>query len=120
MAIVGALESAGRVAGGSNLRAASSASGIGRLDHGTEKCADGLFLSANASCLDCVCRRADETALAILWAGSDPLSPGAFGQDDSLHAASGAVLDFMVAEEAHQLEESFPDRSPFLASPWVY
>src|SRR6059058_6531908 len=59
----------------------------------------------------CVCRRADETALAILWAGSDPLSPGAFGQDDSLHAASGAVLDFMVAEEAHQLEESFPDRS---------
>src|SRR6266852_3576192 len=45
----------GSVVGWSNFCAASRAGGIGRLDHRTQKCTDGLLLFAHATCLDCVC-----------------------------------------------------------------
>ena len=113
VAIAGALESARRVAGGSNLCTASGASRIRGLDHGTKKCADGLFLSANASCLGCVCRRADETAMVLLCVGFDPLRAGSFVQNNGLHAASGAVPDFVVTEKADQLAKNYSDRPVF-------
>ena len=47
--------------------------------------------------------------MAVLWTRLDPLSIGAFGQDNGLHAAGSVVFDFVVAEEARQLETNFPD-----------
>ena len=38
MAVAETIERAGRLAGGGAFRAASGAGGIGRLDHGIEKC----------------------------------------------------------------------------------
>src|SRR5437667_4157310 len=101
------------MAGWSNISVASRAGGIGRLDHGTQKCTNGLLLFAHAPCLGCVSRRKDEAALAILWTRPDPLSAGAFGQDNSLHLARSVVFDLMAAEQAHQLGENFPDQSLF-------
>ena len=51
----GAVKGPGSMAGWSNFCSASRAGGIGRLDHGTQKCAHGLLLFAHATCLDCVC-----------------------------------------------------------------
>ena len=49
--------------------------------------------------------------MELLRAGVDSLHSGAFGQGNSLHLASSAVLNFVVTEEGHQLEENFRDSS---------
>ena len=72
------LEGAGCMAGGSDFRAASGASGIGGLDHGTEECPDGLLLFADAACLGRICRSTNETAVALLCARVGSLRAGAF------------------------------------------
>ena len=53
--------------------------------------------------------------MAVLWAGPDPLSTGAFGQDNRLHAPGSVVFDFVVGKSTHQLEANFPGR-PFRRS----
>ncbi len=50
----GAVKGSGSMAGWSNFCVASRAGGIGRLDHGTQKCTNGLLLFAHAPCLGCV------------------------------------------------------------------
>src|SRR6266508_3092282 len=107
----GAVESPGSMAGWSNFCAASRAGGISRLDHGTQKCTNGVLLFANATCLDCVCWRKNEAALAVLSTRADPLRIGAFGQDNGVHAACRVVLNFMVAPQAHRLEANYPDHT---------
>ena len=55
LASAGAFERAGGMAGRRNLCPTSGASGISGLDYGTQECAHGLFLSADAPCMARVC-----------------------------------------------------------------
>ena len=55
LASAGAFERTGGMAGRRSLRPASSASGIGGLDYGAQECAHGVFLSADAPCMACIC-----------------------------------------------------------------
>ena len=67
-----------RVAGRGDLRVASGAGGIGRLDYGTQERADGLFLSAGAAPVGKVSGRTTRTDLEILQARVGLLRAGAF------------------------------------------
>ncbi len=68
LALARAAESSGGVAGGGDLRAASGAGGIGRVDHGTQERAHGIVLSPHPARVDEVHRFRHEAALGLLRA----------------------------------------------------
>ena len=51
----GAVKSTWCVVSGGNFCVTSRAGGVGGMDHRTQERADGIFLFADAACLDCVC-----------------------------------------------------------------
>src|SRR6266700_1251945 len=71
------------------------------------------YFMSPTHCWCCVCRCADETAMVLLCVGFDPLRAGSFVQNNGLHAASGAVPDFVVTEKADQLAKNYSDRPVF-------
>src|SRR4029077_16231319 len=96
----GAVRSTRLVVGGGNFCAASSAGGVGGMDHRAQKRADGLFLLADAACLDCVCWRTNPATVDLLLPGADFLRAGTLSESNRLHATGCVVLDSLVAEKA--------------------
>ena len=99
--VVGTAASARRLAGGRHFRLAPCSSRVGCLDHRAKKRADGFFLFAHAARVDAVYRCTGAAIMALLSAGPRFLCAGALGKIDSLHAARGAIPDFVAAKETN-------------------
>ena len=100
----------GRVAGGGDLRFASDAGRIGRVDHGAQECADGILFPARASGVATISRgKIAETGCSMRWRWW--LYALAGEQDNGLHAAGGVAADAVVETGSDSRRRLAADRA---------
>ena len=66
------------------------------MDHGTEECADGIFLPSNVACLGRLYRSDDSAAMAVLRCRHLFLFARVIGQNDGLYVACRFVLSLVA------------------------